>query len=127
MDKKDIIEKLNNLDLDKNEFWVIASSAMVMYGFKDSTPILELGCSRKLASKLEQKYGSRILRDGTRKITIDDNIEIFENWLLDEINYVKDIPVISIEGLKQMKRSLGKDDDFKDIAIINRYLAVINR
>lgn len=127
MKKQDIIDRLNKLGLDKNEYWVITGSAMVMYGLREETEDIDIGCSKKLADALEKQYGSKIQADGTRKIIIDNDIEIFENWIYDEVNDVRGIPVVSLTGLYQMKHSLGRDKDFKDIALIDAYLRNIKK
>ena len=36
---------------------------------------------------------------------------------------VEDIPVISLKGLKEMKLSLGREKDLRDVALIDAYLA----
>ena len=46
-----------------------------------------------------------------------------ENWLYDRVETVEDIPVISLKGLKEMKLSLGREKDLRDVALIDAYLA----
>lgn len=125
MVKKEIVKRINDLNLDKNKYWVVTGSAMVLYGLKEETNDIDLGCTRDLADMLEKRYGAELLDDGTRKITIGVDIELFEDWLFDKVNYILDIPVISLKGLVQMKRMLGREKDLKDIEIINRYMTAL--
>ena len=47
----------------------------------------------------------------------------FENWLFDTVDHVDGIPVISVQGLIEMKKDLGREKDLRDIALINDFLA----
>ena len=61
--------------------------------------------------------------DGTRKILYSENVEIFENWIEDTVEIIGGIPVVSVDGLIQMKKKLGREKDLADIALIeNLYL-----
>lgn len=123
MDKSQLINKLKTLPFDKNEYWLAAGGAMVLYGFRDQTGDVDLGCSKKLADLLEkQGYETIVLNDGSRKIVYDDNVEIFENWLKDCVIMVEGFPVVSVDGLIAMKKELGREKDYKDIEIIEKAL-----
>ena len=123
MDKAELIRRLNELDWDKHEYWLVAGGAMVLYGLRAETGDIDLGCSTKMADELENEgYSTAILSDGTRKIAFDENIELFENWIFDRVNTVDGIPVISLNGLIEMKKSLGREKDKKDIELIEAYL-----
>ena len=118
MNKEDIIQRLGELNFSKKEYWVIAGSAMVLHGFREETHDIDLGCTTILADQLEQCYPCQILPDKTRKITIANDIEIFENWLYDKIMFIEGIPVISSYGLLEMKKSMGREKDLADIRLI---------
>ena len=95
---------------------------MVMYDIKVETKDIDLGCTKAFADKLEnQGFPVVILDDGLRKITISDNIEIFENWIFDKVECIDQLPVISIDGLIEMKKSLGRLKDLKDLELISEF------
>lgn len=56
--------------------------------------------------------------DGTRKILYSDDIEIFENWLEGSVEMTGGVPVVCVDGLIEMKKKLGREKDFADIALI---------
>jgi len=119
MNKDDIITRLKVLDFDPKEYWVITGSAMVLQGVKTETSDIDLGCTRSLADSLEKSgYRTIYLEDGTRKIVIDADVEIFEDWLYDKVEIIDDIPVMSLRGIIEMKSSLGREKDYADIALI---------
>ena len=48
-------------------------------------------------------------------------MEIFENWKCGSIEYIEGIPVLSLDGLIEMKQDLGREKDFRDIALIKEF------
>ena len=123
MNRFELLNLLESLKLDPNEDWLIAGAAMVFYGFRKETRDLDLGCTSKLADDLEAKgYPTDIMPDGTRKICPAPDVEIFENWIYDQVEIVDGIPVISASGLVTMKKSIGREKDIKDIQLIESRL-----
>ena len=123
MNKSDIIQKLQMLGLPKAEYWVVTGSAMVLYGIKDETHDVDLGCSQKLADRLEEEGLLPVrLPDGSRKFVIGSDVEIFEAWLFDRVEFVVEIPTISIKGLVEMKQALGREKDLADLAAIRKFM-----
>lgn len=126
MNSQEIKKRLNILNYDKREYWILAGAAMVLYGIKSETPDIDLGCSSKMADELEEHYTPVILPDGTRRFLIESNIEIFENWLSGTVDQLDGFPIVSIDGLIMMKQELGREKDFLDIARIQNYLTKQN-
>lgn len=124
MNRAELIERVKALPFPKEDYWVITGGAMVLYGLREQTRDIDLGCTARLADELE-KQGAEvsIRKDGTRKLVLDGDVEIMENWLCDRVETVEDIPVISLKGLKEMKLSLGREKDLRDVALIDAYLA----
>lgn len=124
MEKADIIRRLNALGLDKSQYWVLTGSAMVLYGLRERTHDIDLGCTQALADELERQ-GFPITRnpDGSRKFMIGQDVEIFENWLYDGVEMLDGVPVISLKGLLEMKHGLGREKDQRDIRLIEAFLA----
>lgn len=67
-----------------------------------------------------QGYAVSRCEDGTRKILYDEHVEIFENWIEGSVEITGGIPVVSVDGLIQMKKRLGREKDFADIALIEQ-------
>ena len=124
MKKDDVLAKLRAFPVDPSGYWVVAGAAMVLYGIKEETADIDLGCTQKTADRLEADgYLYRKTRDGRRWFRIGGDIEIFEGWLFDRVVSVEGVPVISIQGLIELKRDLGRDKDLRDLERIERYLA----
>ena len=119
LDKKQIIARLEELHLDDTKYWLITGGAMVLYGLREQTSDIDLGCTSDLADLLQQEgFPVERMPDGTRKIVVAEDVEIFENWLEDKVERFEGVPVISIQGLIEMKRALGREKDFRDIQMI---------
>lgn len=123
MNKNDIINRLEDLNFDKTDYWVLAGSAMVLHGVRPETHDIDLGCTKEFADELEKcGYPTAVMSDGTRRITYAEDMEIFEDWIFDRVVFVEEIPVISLEGLLEMKRNLGREKDLRDIQMIEEFL-----
>ena len=120
-DKDSLLQRLRKLPFSEEEYWVVAGSAMVLHGFRAQTADIDLGCSMLLADKLEQQgYVVSRCKDGNRKILYSENVEIFENWIEGTVEMIGGVPVVSADGLIQMKKKLGREKDLADIALIER-------
>lgn len=45
MKSKEIIKRLEELNFNKDGYWVVAGSAMVLHGFNSETSDIDLGCT----------------------------------------------------------------------------------
>ena len=119
MDRQEIIERLRAFPYDSSEYWVITGGAMVLYGFRDQTGDIDLGCTKKMADQLEADgWLYKVQDNGRRSFRYGEDIEVFEDWLEDTVQNVEGIPVISVKGLIKMKKSIGREKDLRDIALI---------
>ena len=122
MDKKEIISRLKEFPFSRDEYWVITGSAMVLHEVREQTHDIDMGCTSVMADKLEAEgYPFKLTESGNRKFNYGEDIEIFENWICGEIEHIEGIPVLSLDGTIQMKRELGREKDFKDIALIEEF------
>lgn len=122
LNKEDIICLLKDAAFDINEYWVTSGAAMVLYGIKDMTRDIDLGCTSQMADKLENKgYYVEVLGDGSRRIIFSKTIEIFENWVEDKVILFHGLPIVSIDGMIIMKEKLGREKDLEDILLINEF------
>lgn len=121
LDKFSLLQRLQELPFPEKEYWVVAGGAMVLHGFRSQTHDIDLGCTTRLADKLE-RLGYTVFRseDGTRKILYSDDVEIFENWIAGTVEIVSGVPVVCVEGLIHMKRNLGREKDLADIDQIEK-------
>ena len=119
MNRNELLKRLEALPYDRDEYWLAAGGAMVFYGFREETGDIDLGCTKKLADRLEASgCPVKRLADGTRKLSPAPDVEIFENWIEGDPVVVDGVPVVSVDGLIAMKRALGREKDLRDIRLI---------
>lgn len=124
LNRQEILDLLREKAFDKTEYWVTSGAAMVLYGLKDRTRDIDLGCTSPMADCLERKgYPVEILQDGSRKIAYSNTIELFENWLEGDVVFLEGLPVVSLAGLLKMKEALGREKDLEDIRLIKEQLS----
>lgn len=124
MKKADILARLSAFPYDLRSFWIITGAAMVLYGLREETGDIDMGCTQEAADRLEADgYFVGKTPDGKRKFRIGDDMEIYENWLCGEIVPLEGVFALSLEGLREMKAQLGREKDLRDIARIDAFLA----
>ncbi len=128
MNRSDILETLRAFPYPETGYWLLTGGAMVLYGIREETGDVDLGCTSTLADRLEADgYLTGYLKDGMRRFAVGDRIEVFENWLNGTVETVEGIPVVSIDGLIAMKRELNREKDRRDIRLIEAWLAKKDR
>ncbi|GAA0123327.1 MAG: hypothetical protein KID00_03275 [Clostridium argentinense] len=121
--KEDIKTALEDLNFPKEHYWVLAGASLVMHGVKGETRDIDLGCSKFLFEQLI-KEGHRpiVLNNSSRFIRVNEEVEIFEEWNVDNIELINDLPVGSLESIRKHKIELGREKDLKDIQLIDKFL-----
>ena len=122
MKKEDILAKLEEFPYPRTDYWVITGGAMVLYGIREETHDIDLGCTSALADRLASDgYAPQALSDGRRSFHIGADIEVFENWLDGTVEQHDGVPVSSVDGLVAKKRRLGREKDLRDIRLIEEW------
>ena len=49
MNKQEIISILDDFQYSRDEYWIITGSAMVLYGIREQTHDIDMGCTSKMA------------------------------------------------------------------------------
>ncbi len=124
MDRSGLLAALAAFPCDKKEYWLITGAAMVFYGMKEETADIDLGCSAELADRLEKDgFLYRRTDDGMRWFKCGGDVELFEGWMADAVVTIEGVQAVSVEGLLEMKRRLGREKDLRDIERIERWIA----
>lgn len=123
MNRAELLQRLEELDFPKEDYWLITGGAMVLYGIREQTGDIDLGCTKRFSEVLQaQGCPVKIMPDGTRRIEFAEDVELFENWLHDRVERLDGVPVISLQGIIAMKRQLGREKDLRDIELIEKYM-----
>jgi len=121
--KQDIIDMLSKKQYPKSEYWITAGAGLVMHGVKSETKDIDIGGTTFLADLLIKKGMEwRIANDGVRIITVNDDIELLENWCGDSIVELDGFSISSLEGIRYEKVKLDRPKDWKDIKLIDDFI-----
>jgi hypothetical protein len=123
LNRDDIIERVSLKYYPQNEYWITAGAGLVLHGIKNDTRDIDLGCTSRLADILIGNGAEWcVLKDGTRKIHVDEYIEAFENWYVDDIIYKDGLCVASLSSIRKQKVMLNRPKDRDDIVLIDQFL-----
>lgn len=123
LNKMDILKKLKELKLPKDQYCVMTGAALVLHGIKEGTRDIDIGCSEQLFQQLLLRGYELQRLKSFEGILIDGCIEIFGNWKAEKIVYIDDIPVADINSIRKYKQGLAREKDLSDIKLIDAYLA----
>ena len=94
-----------------------------MHGVKLETRDIDIGGSTFLADLLIEKGMQwRIANDGTKIITVNDDIELLENWCGDCLVELDGFFVSSLDAIRYEKVKLNRPKDWKDIKLIDEFI-----
>lgn len=121
MNKEELIELLESLELDVNEYWVLSTSALVLREICEYTDDLDIAVTESGFEKLQNNYDLIELGCGWYRVTdmiecvIDDDLESKSER--HEIYNLEDIEIYYEYLLKS-----NKDEDMEKLKIVEEYL-----
>lgn len=125
LNRENIIEIVNRLNLPQHDYWLVTGAALVLHGVKQETRDIDMGCTKELANKLVSAGRRYIINnDGNRIIKMDNEIEVYEAWTVEQIEIIDGISTGSIESIRQQKMKLGREKDWNDIKLIELFYEI---
>ena len=126
MNRKEIIEVLNKLDLPKSEYVVLSGASMVMQKVKSKTSDIDISVSKELFGILKNNativnsfLGYYVYKVNDYEVEFSNNYSFFDKSNAVLIN---DIYFQDLNSIKKMKESFNRDKDKKDIKKIDLFL-----
>ena len=93
MNKEELIELIESLNIDREEFWLLSSGALVMRGIYPDAGDLDLGVSEKGLEQLKQNFdlkpkgnGWFIVNDKVECVLDTKDVEKVEGYNIENIN-----------------------------------------
>lgn len=126
MNRKEIIEVLNKLDLPKSEYVVLSGASMVMQKVKSKTSDIDISVSKELFGILKNNativnsfLGYDVYKANDYEVEFSNNYSFFDksNAVLINNIYFQDL-----NSIKKMKESFNRAKDKKDIKKIDLFL-----
>lgn len=126
MNKNEIIEYLKNYDLDKNKYIIISSAAMVLLGIKEKTKDIDIAVTKDYYNYLLNNYNCEFETNDNNGVYFIDKINFGMMYYSDNKNYINDIPIQSIEQIKNLKIYLNREKDKIDLELIDKFIGENN-
>ena len=122
LNRQKIINTVQRLDFPIEHVWLLTGAALVVYGIKDLTPDIDIGCTRAFFETHCRTYPQqKTWADGMRSCEIPPYVEMFEEWTVEHIVVKHGLPLASLEDIIRHKQQLGRPKDLRDLARIESY------
>ena len=121
MNKQELIELIESLKIDKEEFWVVSSGALVLRGIYPDAGDLDIAVTEKGLRQLMENYN--LIKKDNGFFTVTDKVECVletkEQWKIEKVdNY-------NLENIKKYYNYLTQSEREKDklrIPIVEEYI-----
>lgn len=123
MDKDQLIEYIESLKLPTEEYYILSSGCLVLYGLRDIAGDLDICVTPKLGKELIERYGlTESECNQANFYHVDDKFEFVINDKL-TCDKLGKYQVQKLEDMLKFKKARQKKRDMEDIANIEKYLA----
>ena len=123
MNRIEYLKKLDELNLDKNNYCIIASGAMLMHNLRDNCNDIDIRVSKELFQELLDKYNMKQSDRYDYVYELGDIIDVTcRNFDKDNIEFVDDYPVEKLEIQLNWMLENNRPKDQAKIKILQEYL-----
>ena len=121
MNKEELIELIESLKLDKNEYWILSSGALVIRGIYSDAGDLDIAVTEKGLQELKNNYNLKEKTNGW--YIVNDKIECVldtkEPWKIEKYG---DYNLQSIEKYYDFLKNSNREKDKARIPLIEEYM-----
>ena len=121
MNKEELVELIESLKLDKNEYWILSSGALVIRGIYPDAGDLDIAVTEKGLKELKSNYNLK--EKGKDWYIVNDKIECIvdtkESW---KIEKYETFNLQSIEMYYEFLKNNNKKKDKARIPLIKDYM-----
>lgn len=121
MNKEELIELIESLKLDKNEYWILSSGALVIREIYPDAGDLDIAVTEKGLQELKNNYNLKQKENGW--YIVNDKIECVldtkEEWKIEKYG---DYNLQSIEKYYDFLINSNRDKDKARIPLIEEYM-----
>lgn len=123
MNKKEYIEKLESLKLDKNRFCIISGGVMLLYGLKESTEDIDIKVRPNYFEELKERFKFKKSPKYPYLYELDESTEVAVlDYKEEDIRYVDNYPVESLELQLKWMIENNRPKDQEKIKIVKEFL-----
>lgn len=124
MTKGQLLQLVDGLELPKEEYYILSSGCLLLYGLRDEAKDLDLCVSRSLFENLVSKFDIDLSsKNECGFYHLNDLVEVVVNDKSEFKRGFKDgYPVESLQSILDYKKKRNFLKDQKDIIAIQKYL-----
>lgn len=123
MNKKEFLEKLDELNLDKERYCIISGGVMLLYNLKEKTEDIDIKVKPDYFEELKLKYEFKKSPKYPYLYELDESIELAVlAYDESDIIYIDSYPVESLEIQLKWMLENNRPKDQEKIKIIENYL-----
>ena len=121
MNKEELIELIESLKLDKNEYWILSSGALVIRGLYPDAGDLDIAVTEKGLQELKRNYNLK--KKGNGWYIVNDKIEcILDTKESCKIEKYGDYNLQSIKKYYEFLKESNREKDKARMPIIEKYM-----
>lgn len=123
MNKQEYLEKLNELNFDKNKYCIISGGTMIMYGLRENTSDIDIKVLPEYFNEISLKYHLKNSKKYSYLFELSDDIEVaVKEFDSNDVVWIDGYPVESIQKQLEWKKQNNREKDINDIKLIEKYL-----
>lgn len=119
MNKKEFVEGLERMGMDKAEFIILSGGSLLIRGLREQTNDYDISATKKLAKDIDM-YSSPLNSAGSYEPF--ENVEMKDDYEKHHFDIVDGYKCESLEDILEFKRIMRRPKDLKDIETIEKYL-----
>ena len=121
MNKEELIELIESLKLDKNEYWILSSGALVIREIYPDAGDLDIAVTEKGLQELKNNYNLKQKKNGWYIVNekIECVLDTKEEWKIEKYG---DYNLQSIEKYYDFLINSNRDKDKARIPLIEEYM-----
>ena len=125
MNKQELLELANTLDIPKQEYCIISGGALLAHGLREQTNDLDIDITQKGFDILKEKYSLELVNKDIKQYKVTDKIECFlVDKLESDIVYIDNYPCESLISIYNFKKRIYREKDRADILTIEKFLNI---
>lgn len=121
MNKEELIELLESLKIDKNEFWILSSGALVMREIYPDAGDLDIAVTERGLQELKDNYNLKQKENGW--YIVNDKVECVldtkEDWKIEKYG---EYNLQSIEKYYEFLKNSKREKDKARIPLVEEYM-----
>jgi len=129
MNKEQLLELVDSLELPKEEYYILSSGCLLLYGLREQAKDLDLCVSIELFENMKAKFDIDLSsKNDCGFYRLNDFVEIVvNNKLKFNRNFKDSYPVESLQSILNYKISRNAPKDQVDVINIQNYLSNLEK